>query len=311
MTRFKNIACVGVGLIGRGWATQFAARGFDVTLYDADDAVLKQALPQVRSSLAFLEANAFLAPGEAETAFERIVTAGSLADAVRSADYVQESAFEDYAVKESLFSEMDAQAPERAILASSTSGLLMTRIQKAAAKPGRCVLVHPFLPVHLMPLVEVVGGQRTSPKVLTSTCELMRNIGKSPVMLKKEVPGFIVNRLQAALLREAIDLVAGGVASAAEVDEAFRLSVGLRGPFLGPLMRVHLAGDGIERFFENYTQSYRIRLDSMASWSSISKQAAEATIEGVRAMEMVRTMSPEELKRWRDEMIVKVLNIGC
>jgi 3-hydroxyacyl-CoA dehydrogenase len=204
---------------------------------------------------------------------------------------------------------MDAQAPKTAILASSTSGLLMTEIQTVVTGPGRCVLAHPYLPVHLMPLVEVVGGAQTSPEALATTYNLMEKIGQTPVMLKKEIPGYIVNRLQSALLREAIDLVESGVADAEQVDKAFCISAGLRGPLIGPLLRAYLAGDGIERFIENYAQSYRIRWESMATWNSISDRAADATIKSVNEMKLVRTKSLKEIKTWRDKMLVKILKV--
>ncbi len=129
------------------------------------------------------------------------------------------------------------------------------------------------------------------------------------VQLQKEASGYIVNRLQAALLREAIDLVDSGVASAEAVDKAFRLSLGLRGPILGPLLRAHLAGDGIERFFENYSESYRNRWETMATWTSLPGRAADANIISINEMEIVRTKSLPEMKTWRDEMLVKILKL--
>jgi 3-hydroxypropionate dehydrogenase (NADP+) len=155
----------------------------------------------------------------------------------------------------------------------------------------------------------VVGGAQTSPEALATTFSFMENIGKTPVLLKKEVPGYIVNRLQSALLREAIDLVDSGVADAEQVDRAFCISAGLRGPLIGPLLRAYLAGDGIERFIENYSRSYRIRWESMATWNSISDRAADATIKSVNEMKLVRTKSLKELKTWRDEMLVKILKV--
>ena len=309
MKIITNIGCIGAGLIGQGWATLFSSKCYELILHDINADILENALRKIRSNLEFFEANDFLGQEETDTALERIKTTMSLAEAVGNADYIQESVFDDYEVKKRLFREMDALAPKSAIIASSTSGLLMTRIQKKVTEPERCVLAHPYLPVHLMPLVEVAGGQQTSPETLAATFGLMQKIGKTPVMLKKEVPGYIVNRLQAALLREAIDLVDSGVASAEEVDRAFRMSVGLRGPLLGPLLRAHLAGDGIERFFENYAQSYRIRWESMATWNSISEQAADATIKGVNEMEIVCTKSLEEIKKWRDKRVVDILRV--
>jgi 3-hydroxypropionate dehydrogenase (NADP+) len=309
MKKITKIGCIGAGLVGRGWATLFSSAGYEVILYDLNEDVLEKALRQIKSDLMFLETNELLPKSETEKSLKRIKMTGVLAEAVVNADYIQESVFDNYDSKKKIFKEMDEMAPKSAILSSSTSGLLMTEIQKAVAEPERCVLAHPYLPVHLMPLVEVVGGRQTASDALTATCGLMEKIGKTPVLLKKEVPGYIVNRLQAALLREAIDLVDSGVASAEEVDKAFCLSAGLRGPLMGPLLRAHLAGDGIERFFTNYSQSYRARWESMATWHSISSRAENANIESVNEMKVVRTKSLDEIKSWRDEKLVKILRI--
>ena len=309
MANINNITCIGAGLIGQGWATVFSARGYAVSLHDRDASVLKEALRQIKLNLLFLEANDLLKTGQTETALKRIKTTPNLSEAVSEADYIQEAVFDNYEIKKRIFKQMDAQAPKTAIIASSTSGLLMTEIQKTVARPGRCVLAHPFLPVHLLPLVELVGGEQTSPEVLATTYDFMEKIGKKPVMLKKEVPGHIVNRLQSALLREAIDLVDSGVADAEQVDKAFCISAGLRGPVIGPLLRAYLAGDGMERFIDIYAQSYRIRWESMATWNSISDRAADAAIKSVNAMKLVRTKSLKEIKTWRDETLVKILRV--
>jgi 3-hydroxypropionate dehydrogenase (NADP+) len=309
MDTINNITCIGAGLIGQGWATVFSSRGYALRLHDRDESVLENALGQIKLNLLFLEANDLLKAGQADTALKQIRVTGNLAEAVSDADYIQEAVFDDYEVKKRIFTDLDAKAPKTAILASSTSGLLMTEIQKVVTEPERCVLAHPYLPVHLMPLVEVVGGAQTSPEALATTFSFMENIGKTPVLLKKEVPGYIVNRLQSALLREAIDLVDSGVADAEQVDRAFCISAGLRGPLIGPLLRAYLAGDGIERFIENYSRSYRIRWESMATWNSISDRAVDATIKSVNEMKLVRTKSLKELKTWRDEMLVKILKV--
>jgi 3-hydroxypropionate dehydrogenase (NADP+) len=309
MREITNISCIGAGLIGQGWATQFCSGGYDLILYDLNEAILDNALGNIKSNLMFLETHELLCQGETARALKQIKTTCNLAEAVENADYVQESVFDAYDAKRQIFKEMDALSPKSAILASSSSGLLMTEIQKAVAAPQRCLMAHPYLPVHLMPLVEVVGGRQTSADALEATCDLMEKVGKIPVQLHKEASGFIVNRLQAALLREAIDLVHSGVASAEAVDKAFRLSLGLRGPILGPLLRAHLAGDGIECFFENYSESYRVRWESMATWNSLSAQAAGANIKSIKEMEIVRTKSLPEIKAWRDEMLVKILKV--
>ena len=305
----KNVACIGSGLIGQGWATLFAAAGFEVVMQDISDEKLNNALEQVRLNLIHLADNGRLQTPTAAGAHKLIRTTLSLAEAVKDADYILESVPDTYSAKKPVFKEMDALAPPDTILASSSSGLLMTEIQTAVGRPQRCVLVHPFLPVHLLPLVEVVGGEQTVPQAVEITCRLMEKIGKSPVRLKKEVSGYIVNRLQAAILREAMDLVAGGVASAQEVDQAFCTGMGMRDPFIGPLLRAHLAGNGIESFVEHYAESYRLRWESMATWNSVSPQVRDAVVDSVNEMPIVRDHSLDDIKRWRDRMLMEILKL--
>jgi 3-hydroxyacyl-CoA dehydrogenase len=305
----RRVACVGSGLIGQEWATLFSSRGLEVVLQDLSEAVLEKSQSRVRSNLEFLEAKGLLEPGEAKTALKRIKISKSIGEAVDDADYVQESVPDDYDLKKRVFREIDSAAPAHAILASSSSGLLMTEIQKVAARPGRCVLVHPVLPVYLIPLVEIVGGEETSHETAIAAHDFMKKLGKVPVILKREVSGYIVNRLQAALLREAIDLVDRGVASAEDVDKAFCMGIGLRDPIIGPFLRIHLAGGGVERFIENFSQSYRYRWETMETWTSIPPSAAEKVVKSVRGMEVVRKKTLEEIGSWRDEMLVKLLKV--
>jgi 3-hydroxyacyl-CoA dehydrogenase len=305
----KRVACVGSGLIGQGWATLFAAAGYAVSMQDLSDDKLKDAGEQVRLNLRLLEDNDRLYHETAAGAYKHIRTTLSLAEAVKGADYVLESVPDNYTAKKTVFKEMDALAPGDTILASSSSGLLMSEIQTAVIRPERCVLVHPFLPVHLLPLVEVVGGDQTAPETVDITCRLMEKIGKTPVRLKKEVSGYIVNRLQAAILREAVDLVANGVASAEEVDRAFCTGMGMRDPFIGPLLRAYLAGDGIENFVAQYSESYRLRWESMATWNTISSPVRETLINSVNEMPMVRDNSLEKIKNWRDKMLMEILKL--
>ena len=305
----KTVACVGAGLIGQGWATLFAANGYDVIMQDLSEDRLENATAQVNLNLKFLENNGRLQKGQAAVACERIQTILNLADAVKHADYIQESVPDNYQAKKEVFKEMDAAAASDTILASSSSGLMMTEIQKGVTRPQRCVLTHPFLPVHLLPLVEIVGGQQTAPQTVDITVALMKTLGKTPVRLRKEVSGYIVNRLQAAILREAIDLVAGGVASAEEIDSAFCSGMGMRDPFIGPCLRAYLAGDGIADFVDNYAESYELRWESMAAWSTIPAPMRAPFIKSVNEMEVVRQHSLENIKKWRDKLLVEILKI--
>jgi len=307
--KIQTVACVGAGLIGQGWSTLFCSKGLKVNLYDLTEDILHLSIDHVSSSLRFLEANKLLKPGEASTALKRIKPTTDLAEAVANADYVQESVPDNYEIKKRVFQEMDAHAPDYAILASSASGLLMTEIQKVTKRPQRCVLAHPMLPAHILPLVEIVGGEQTSPETVLTTQKFMKAMGKTPVVLNREIPGYIVNRLQAALLREAIDLVDKGIATAEDVDTAFCTGIGLRDPLLGPFLRIHLAADGVERFFEHLSRSYQYRWETMETWTSIPQSAEKAVVRGVKEIEVVKKKTLEEIKQWRDEMLVRILKV--
>ncbi|MFH2130405.1 MAG: 3-hydroxyacyl-CoA dehydrogenase NAD-binding domain-containing protein [bacterium] len=305
----STISCVGAGLIGQGWATLFSAYGYAVTLHDLNAAMLETAMLEIQSNLAFLEKHQLVAAGTAGAAIKRITPCPVLEAAVDQADYIQESVPDNPELKRQVFQAIDAVCPRETIIASSASGLLMSEIQTATRYPARCVLAHPILPVHLIPLVEIVGGDLTANETITACVELMQSIGKTPVRLKKEVPGYIVNRLQAALMREAFDLVASGVADAEAVDQAFCSGVGLRDPFIGPLLRAHLAGNGIQNFIRNYDKSYQKRWQSMVSWTAVPETTADSVIKGVNEMTKVRSQSIEEMKAWRDDQLIKLLKI--
>ena len=305
----KNIACIGSGLIGQGWATLFSAAGYEVTLQDLNEDSLKRAQEQVFLNLQQLEKESLLHGSSSEDAVQRIKTTLSLDEAVNDVNFILESVPDSYEAKQAVFKEMDALAKPEVILASSSSGLLMSEIQTVTTRPERCIIAHPFLPVHLIPLVEIVGGKQTSQATIETTFQLMKDIGKTPVTLKKEVHGYIVNRLQTAVFREAIDLVANGVASAADVDEAFCSGIGMRDPFIGPLLRAYLTADGIESFFENYSETNRLRLETMATWNTFSPEAKEILTQSINEMPIVRQKGLAEIKSWRDEMLLKLLKL--
>ena len=303
----SRAACIGAGLIGSEWASLFSSKGIDVVIQDTGEDLLRRSMERIRANLTFMEKSGFLGKGEAEASLARVRTTTLVSEAVSEADYVQESVPDKYEIKKAVFREMDASAPAGTILASSASGLLMTEIQKAVTRPDRCVLVHPILPAHLIPVVEIAGGIETSGEILEATGSFMERVGKTPVVLKKEVSGYIVNRLQAALIREAIDLVDKGVASPEDVDTAYCRGIGLRSPLIGPFLRMHIAGEGIEDFLTNFGESYRYRWESMETWTSIPPSAFKAVVEGTARMKTVRSKSPDEIRKWRDEMLVRVL----
>jgi 3-hydroxypropionate dehydrogenase (NADP+) len=306
----KKVACVGAGLIGSGWATLFLTKGYKLKLHDINENILNNAIGVIRENLLFQEKNKFLKAGETRKVLKLIDITTNIETAVFDADYIQESVLDDLDLKHRVFREIDAATQDHTIIASSASGLLMKDIQKATISPERCVMVHPILPVHLIPLVEIGGGPDTSPAAIKITENFMKKLGKTAVVLKKEVPGYIVNRLQAAILREAMDLVDKGVATAEDIDKAFCKGCGLRDPFIGPFLRAHLAGNNIENFFEHFGQSYRYRLESMETWTCFPSSAVDSVVKDVNNMKMVVENSIEELKTWRNDKLVKLLKIA-
>ena len=308
--KIERVACVGSGLVGQGWAALFALKGYSVTLEDVSEEIVENAVTRVEKQMNFLS-EAGLATG-VEDAIERISASTDIAEAVENADYVQESVFESYQVKREVFSKMDDATSEETILASSTSGLMMTEIQKAAKRrPERCIVAHPWNPSYLVPLVELAPGKLTSKETVERTYEVMESIGKVPVVLKKEVPGFIANRLSVALWREALDLVYRGVASVEDVDRAVSAGPGIRWAIMGPYLTYHLGGGpgGLEYLMRHIGPAKSEWLESMANWTVTPEPAIERAISGVGEMKLVREKPFEELEKWRDERLVRLLKI--
>jgi len=306
---FQSVACIGAGFVGQSWATLFSLKGLQVYLQDVDKYALKKALERVESNLYFLSNKKIIKKREIKEALDRIIKTTKIEDSVRKADYVQESVPDIYELKNKVFKKMDSSAPECAILASSSSGLLMTEIQKSVSKPDRCVLTHPMLPPHIIPIVEIVGGKKTSKETIMKTRDFMIKLGKVPIVLNREVPGYIVNRLQAAIWREAVSLVTNGVASAEDIDRAFCLGIGLRDPIFGPFMRAHIAGGEIERFLRNFSQSYSFRWESMEAWTSMPDFATKKVIESVREIKAIQEKTFDEIQKIRDEKLIEIISI--
>jgi len=306
----RNICCVGAGVIGHSWATLFAMRGYRVYLQDANRRTLTRALGLIRSNIEFLRHKG-LVREETTTILERVNTTTKLTEAVESVDYIQESTYEKYTVKKRLFKEIESAASKHAILASSSSGLLMTEIQKVTASPERCLIVHPFNPPHLIPLVELVPGKATSALTIQKTYQFMLELGKVPVTLKKEVPGYIANRLSAALWREAIDLVERDVASVEDVDKALCAGPGIRWAIMGAHLTYHLGGGtgGIRYFIDQLEPAFASWWRDMRVWTSIPDTATKKVIAGVKEIGIVRTRKYEDLVKWRDDKLVDLLRI--
>ena len=233
-----KVAILGTGVIGASWATCFLAHGLDVTASDpapGAEARLRAQVDQQWASAAALG----LTPGASP---QRLRFCSDLREAVEGADFVQENGPERLDVKRMLFAELDAAAPAHAILASSSSGIPASGFQTACRHPERVLIGHPFNPPHLIPLVEVVGGQLTSPEAIARAMDFYTAMGRRPIHIRKELKGFVTNRLQAALWREAYGLVQAGVATVEDIDAAIANGPGLRWALLGPFATQHLSG---------------------------------------------------------------------
>jgi 3-hydroxyacyl-CoA dehydrogenase len=245
------MAGLGAGMIGASWAVAFAGHGWQVALYDPFPASITRGLDAIDRALATLAGAGAL--DDPAAARQRIRVATSLADALRDAVYVQESATEDLELKAHLFAEADALARPEAILASSTSEFPGSRFLEAVPGRARCLVVHPLNPPHLIPAVELCPAPWTAPETVTLARSLLEGIGKACVTVQREVPGFVMNRLQVAVIMEALHLVAEGYCSPQDLDVAMRLGLGLRWTAMGPFETNHLATDGGYRtFIEHY-----------------------------------------------------------
>ena len=226
MPEVETVACIGAGVIGGGWVAHFLARGFQVRAWDpAPDAAerLARLVDAAWPALTELGLADGADPGN-------LTVTSSIAEAVEGAGFVQESAPEKLELKQRLLAEIDAATPAGVVIASSTSGFSMTEMQVAAANPKRLVVGHPFNPPYLIPLVEVVGGELTEPWAVEAAADFYRHVGKSVITMDRELPGFIANRLQEALWREALHMVANGEATVEQIDAAITEGPGLRWP---------------------------------------------------------------------------------
>jgi len=305
----EKIACVGSGLIGHSWATLFAMKGYSVTIQDVSKELLKEAIRRIESNLKLLAEEQVISESSIKEALGRISATTGVADSVGDADYVQESVTERYEIKKPIFTEMDRHAPEDIPLVSSSSGLLMTEIQKVTERPERCVIAHPFNPPHIVPLVEIVPGKDTSRKTIEVVRAFMEKIGKTPVILKKEVPGYLANRLSSALWREAVDLLDREVASAEDIDKAISSGPGIRWAIMGPYLTYHLGGGsgGIESFLKQFAPVLTGWLEDMNTWKKIPETAFAKIVEGVGEMTALQKRSMSEMVDWRDRKLIHLL----
>lgn len=298
-----RIAIIGAGTIGASWAALFLARGFEVSVFDpVPDAAghvvafAEEAWPTLR------------ALGVATGPFTKdgLSFAGTAAEAVRNADFVQESGPENIKLKGPLLAEIDANLAPHRVIASSTSGLTIDALREGLKHPERMLIGHPFNPPHLIPLVEVVADGKTTPEAMQWTMDFYRSVGKAPIHLTRSVPGHVANRLQAAVWREAISLIDQGVASVEDIDTAMATGPGIRWAILGPTATFHLGGGpkGIAAFLDKLGGAVESWWGTLATFDKFTPSMKQKLIDGVKDL-------PEwsELRDERDRKLVEILKI--
>src|SRR4030042_858465 len=238
----KNISVIGSGMMGHGIAQVFAAQNYNVTLLDVQQDLLSKAIENIRSNLSFLAQRGMGKNKDIGPTLRRIKTTLDLKEAVSNAQFIIEAVSENLALKQKTFQDLDSLSQPETILATNTSVISITEIARDARLRERIVGTHFWFPPYLIPLVEVVKGRDTSNETMERTYQLMKNAGKHPIKCMKDVPGFVANRLQHALWREAISIVEHGIADAVTVDEAIKNSIGIRLAVLGPIENADMVG---------------------------------------------------------------------
>jgi 3-hydroxyacyl-CoA dehydrogenase len=299
-----RVAIVGTGVIGASWAAQYLARGFDVVATDPApnaEANLRKYVEEAWEQLTVIG----LSPGAAR---DRLTFTTNMKEALSKADLVQENGPERPDFKIKLFADMDNATPPDALIASSSSGITPSVMQSECKHPERCLVGHPFNPPHIIPLVEVVGGSKTSSEAIRQAMAFYASIGKKPIHLRKEVPGHVANRLQTALYREVMYLIEQGVLSVADADDAVSWGPGLRWGVMGPSLQWHLGGGvgGIKHFMEHLMDPMGAMFKVLGN-PQITPNLKRTIVEGV--MQEAANRSVEQLAKEENELLVGLLRL--
>ena len=299
----ERVACIGGGVIGSGWAARFVMNGIDAAVYDPDPETRRRAR-EILDNAERAYARLF---GDERPAAGTLRIASSVADAVDGAGFVQESVPERLALKRSVLAEVEAAAPPDVVIGSSTSGLLPSDMQRDLAHPGRMLVGHPFNPVYLLPLVEVVGGRATSSDAVGRASEVYASIGMKPVVVRKEIDAFIGDRLQEALWREALWLVHDGIATVEEVDDVIRYSFGLRWAQMGVFQVYRVAGGeaGMRHFMEQFGPCLAWPWTKLTDVPELDEALVDRIAEQSDAQ--AAGLSIRDLERIRDDNLVGIM----
>ena len=301
-TSVIRVTSIGAGPIGAGWAAHFLARGYDVCAYIHD--------PKERESFDSILDTAWISLSalglEKDASRDRLSVTSDLNMAVQDTDFIQESAPERIEVKQALYKTLGEIVPSHVVIGSSTSGLTMTDIQQNCAAPERCVIGHPFNPPYLLPLVEIVGGKQTSPDAVAWAGKFYEAAGKSPLIMKKEIPGFVATRLQEALWREALHMIANGEATPADIDNALMNGPAPRMAVQGQCMAFHVAcGEGgMATNLDQFGPALKLPWTRLEA-PELTQELRDRMVEGCNAI--AGTQRFEDMAAKRDAQIVAVL----
>lgn len=302
--RRRHAAIIGTGLIGQAWAIVFARQGWQVRLYDVDAAMLAEAGALIRRQLDALQAHGLLR--DAAAAAARIEVAASLPEALAGARYIQENSPERRDLKRELFARLDAAADPDAIIGSSTSSIPASEFTEDLSGRARCLVAHPVNPPYLIPVVELCPAPWTSEAAMQAARDIMLDIGQKPVTMRREIEGFILNRLQGALLHEAFRLAAAGIASAEDIDTTVKDGLGLRWSFMGPFETIDLnAPGGLVDYCARYGglyQSIGASQREPVPWDGALVDALAAERRGLLPAEDLTAR-----RYWRDEQLMRLM----
>lgn len=297
-----KIACVGVGNIGRAWASIFARGGHEVALYDEVPEALEAALPAISDNLSAMAEAEILENTDA--ILSRIRLCDSLSDALKGVNYIQESVIEDLDVKRAIFRTLDTEAPSEAIIASSVSSLPPSEFMANLSGGARCIVTHPTNPPSLIPVIEVMLGPATSEETFEKTSSLLEEVGQIPVRLNKEIFGYVLNRLQFALINEALHLVESGYVSAVDADKIVKFGLGRRWAFMGPFETNHLnATGGIREYYDKFANAIGGILGDLKT----EPNALSPELLAQLAEQMEATIPVSEIparQQWRDKQLI-------
>ena len=307
MTEIEHVAVIGAGLMGHGIGQIFANQDYDVTLMDLEPSLLTEALDKIRSNLNLMAERGIGKRADIDPALSRIRTTVDMVEAVRGTQFVLEAVSESLELKQKVFSELDSLCPVDTILATNTSVISITEIASKSKYRERIVGTHFWNPPYLIPLVEVIRGEDTSDETMDRTLSLLGSVGKHPVRVNKDVPGFVGNRLQHALWREAISIVEHGIADAATVDECIKFGFGLRLPVLGPLENADMVGTDLTLAIHDYILKH---LESSPEPSPLLRKKVTQGDLGFKTGRGFQDWSPEEVEKSRKGLQEYLLEVS-